>query len=139
MRDVTRRGGTMVATGFEGQPSHPVKTVVDRVAHGYGFQPPQWYVAMQAVASTLGTAERFADVARDADLDKIEVWRELVRPEGLTAADLVDWRLGMAHLAGFVATLTASDREDLRAQAISSLSAEVPPLELPVLVLRAQC
>ena len=54
----------------------------------------------------------------------------------LGPGDLVDWRLGMAQHAPFVAGLAAGERSALRARAVELLG-ETPVLVRSVLVLRA--
>lgn len=136
---VVRRGGPVLVTSFEGQPTHPAKTAVDRVAEGFGFSAPAWYVAFKrADAPAVASADALAAAAREAGLPDVVVERVVVRPGGLTTADLVDWRLGMAHLAGFVAGLGPRQQEALRTEAIAALSVDTTPLELVVLVLLAR-
>jgi hypothetical protein len=59
-----------------------------------------------------------------------------VRADDLTPLDLAGWRLGMAHLAGFVTSLPAGPRGELLSAAAEELRG-VEPLVLPVLLLRA--
>jgi hypothetical protein len=56
----------------------------------------------------------------------------------LDAGALVDWRLGMAQTAPFVATLTPEARIALRADALDRLGAEPPELVRKVVVLTWQ-
>jgi hypothetical protein len=73
--------------------------------------------------------------ARSAGLGRVRVDVAVVR-ESLPALDLVAWRLGMAHLAGFVAALPGDRRTALREEAVRALPAPAP-LELAVVVLTA--
>jgi hypothetical protein len=55
----------------------------------------------------------------------------------LTADDLVGWRLGMAHVAPFVAGLDDGQVRGLRARATALLGPFPPPLVRTMIVLRA--
>ncbi len=53
----------------------------------------------------------------------------------LDPRDLVAWRLGMAHLAPFVATLDDQQRADLVEEATASLTPATPTLVRSMVVL----
>jgi len=128
--------GTLVATCFDGDPVHEAKGVVDEVAAGYGFVPPEWYFTVKReVHPLLGSAAAMEQAARVAGLAGVRVEVTVVR-EPLPAPDLVAWRLGMAHLAAFVAALPSDRRTALREEAVRALPSP-PPLELSVVTLTA--
>ena len=133
---VVGQGGTLVATCFDGDPVHAAKGMVDGVAAGYGYVPPEWYARVKReVHPLLGSAQAMEQTARAAGLAGVRVEVVVVR-ESLPAEDLVAWRLGMAHLAGFVSSLPADRRTALRDEAVRALPSP-DPLELSVVVLTA--
>ena len=75
----------------------------------------------------LATVERAAAAAEAAGLTGVEVQPRRVPFPDLTAGDLVAWRLGMAQLAPFVATLSADARAALAADAEARLGSSPPP------------
>jgi hypothetical protein len=54
-----------------------------------------------------------------------------------TPARLAEWRLGMAHLAPFVASLPVAERAAVRRTAEGALAGS-PPLVIPLVVLSAR-
>lgn len=122
---VARPGGRVLATSFDGEAVHPAKGVVDEVAGSFGFEPPAWYEAMRSsVQPVLSSAGAFADAGRGGGLSAVRVERVPVAVE-LAPRELAGWRLGMAHLAPFVARLAAPDRAALFAATEAAL-VEVP-------------
>jgi hypothetical protein len=85
----------------------------------------------------LSSAERFEDAARAAGLAAMTVRRVLVALD-LTTPQLVAWRLGMAHLAPFVAALDPGRRAALVAEAESAVAAMADPVQMAVLLLDAR-
>jgi ubiquinone/menaquinone biosynthesis C-methylase UbiE len=128
--------GTLAATCFDGDPVHDAKGVVDEVAAGYGFEPPEWYSTVKReVHPLLGSAAAMRSTALAAGLAQVRVAASVVR-ESFPAQELVAWRLGMAHLAGFVQSLSGDRRTALTDEAVRRLPSP-PPLELSVVVLTA--
>lgn len=131
---VTRPGGVLFATTFDGVPRHRAKEVVDEVATRFGFVAPDWYDGMRRDSGQASSADVLHAAAEDTgwigtSVERIEV------PIDLTPRDLAGWRLGMAHLAGFVAGLSVQRRGELHAAASDALQG-VEPLVLPTLLLR---
>jgi ubiquinone/menaquinone biosynthesis C-methylase UbiE len=140
LREVRRVSAALAASAFAPGWSHPAKGAVDAVLAGYGFRSPGWYQAFKrdtepqaADPAVFRTAAETAGFAR-IDVATIEV------PTGLaTSAQLADWRLGMAHIAPFVDTLTATRRNALRAAAEEAVKAAGGGrVEARMLVLTAQ-
>jgi ubiquinone/menaquinone biosynthesis C-methylase UbiE len=133
-----RAGGRLLATTFDGEARHPAKPVLDEVAVRHGFVPPQWYASVKEhLLPLLSSAERFEDAARAAGLAAMTVRRVLVALD-LTTPQLVAWRLGMAHLAPFVAALDPGRRAALVAEAESAVAAMADPVQMAVLLLDAR-
>ena len=132
---VTRPGAVLLATTFDGVPKHPAKEVVDEVAARFGFTAPAWYDGLRRDSCQASSPDVLCEAAQATGwrpaVDRIEV-----RVDGLTPRELAGWRLGMAHLAGFVAGLSPQRRAELLAAAAEALHG-VEPLVLPTLLLRA--
>jgi hypothetical protein len=110
---------------------------VDGLVAGFGFVEPAWYARFKAdVEPEVGDPGRLAALARGAGFRSVEVTTHPVDVGVSTPPDLTAWRLGMAHLAPFVAALDPAQRQELRAQCEQTL-AGAPPLVVPLIVLAA--
>ena len=136
--ELLRVSGAVVASAFPEDWTHDAKAVVDSVAGQHGFVPPQWYLQLKTLGERrVGSTERLGVLAERAGCAKYDV-RRLDVPTGLkTPTDLVRWRLGMAHLAPWLASLGAPQRAGLEAEATAAL-ADAPELVVPLLVLTCQ-
>jgi len=104
-------GGVVLASAYAADDTHPVKEAVDRAAAEAGWVAEPWISDMRArsvpLLSTLdGARAACATAGLRAEVRQIDV----PFPE-LGATDLVTWRLGMAQVAPFVATLPPTARE----------------------------
>lgn len=138
MMRVVRRGGSLVASAYAADDTHPVKAAVEDALRGRGWVPDGWYLDLRSggAVEQLATVDGFAAVARAAGLDaECEVLR-VSFPE-LGPKEMVAWRMGMAQHAEFLATRAAAERADIAADAIARLGADPPPLVRAVTVLRA--
>lgn len=132
---VLRAGGGLVVGAFAADDSHPVREATDSAATARGWVPPPWYEALRADAlPLLATVERAETAARAAGLVDVIVTKKRVPFPELAVADLIAWRMGMAQLAPFVATLTPAAIDALAADAAARL-ADSPPLVRSVIVL----
>jgi len=138
LSQAARVSSALVATAFAADWTHPAKSAVDEAMRGFGFVPPDWYVALKHDTEPLvADPTGFAALAVAAGWQHVEVTAIQV-PTGLTApADLVDWRCGMAHLAPFVATLGPARRAEARRAAELAL-AGAAELVVPLLILTAR-
>jgi SAM-dependent methyltransferase len=135
---VARPGGTVIASAYGSGDEHPVKGAVDAALGHHGWSPPSWYTELSTTAIPgLATPERAAVAAAAVGLEVIRCALWSVELPSLTAADLVEWRLGMAHIAPFADTLDPDDRADVVAASLAALGADVPPLRREVVVLLA--
>jgi hypothetical protein len=108
------------------------------VLGAFGYRPPPWYITFKR--DTEPWASDPVLVSRDASaagyteirLRTITVDTGLSRPAGLAA-----WRLGMAHVAPFVSSLTAARRAALRRAAAAAVTG-TGPLMVGMLVLTAR-
>lgn len=137
MTELRRVAGALLATVFAPGWDHPAKAAVDSVMATYGFEPPAWYAEFKAGGGDgdPGPAE-LETLATSAGYDSahgevVEVETGLAGP-----SDLVDWRLGMGHLAPYVARLTPEERARARRDAELAV-AGMPPLVVSIVVLSA--
>lgn len=132
---VTRPGGAVLASAYALDDSHPVKQATQAAAEARGWSPAPWIAAVSEHAvPRLATVDRAGAAATAAGLDDVLVTHLRVPFPELGPADLVAWRLGMAQLAPFVASLTAAESASLAADAIERLGG-APVLERSVIVL----
>ena len=135
-RRVAAPGSPVVASTYAADDDHPVKRAVTEALTEHGFVPPPWYVALSTeVVPRLADPDGCASAAGAAGLEATVEHLRVAFPE-LGPGDLVDWRLGMAQHAPFLAGLAAGERAAVRARALALLG-DAPALVRSVLVLRA--
>ena len=137
MARVTRHGGCLLASAYGADDTHPVKSAVEAalVAHGWAAEP--WYVAVREdTTPRLATPERAADAVRAAGLDA-EVHALRVPFPDLGPDELIEWRLGLAQHAPFVAGMASADRAAVVAEATARLGDHLPPLVRSIVVIEA--
>jgi SAM-dependent methyltransferase len=132
---ITAPGGPVVASAYAASDGgHPVKDAVGAALRAQGWAEPDWYDRLRTRAlPALATPERCLAAARAAGLDAV-VHEVRVPFAGLDAEALVDWRLGMAQVAPFLAGLPADRRAAVRAEALHRLGERWPLLVRTVLV-----
>jgi len=141
-----RLGPALAASAFQIGWTHPAKALVDGVAARFGFSAPAWYTRLKTqFEPEVDDPARLQVLARSAGYRRVEVSTHLVDAGLRTPQELTAWRLGMAHLAPFLATLAPflatlepARRDELRAQCHREL-AQAPPLRVPLVVLAAAC
>ena len=134
---VITSGGVVLASVFAAGPSHPSKDAIDAVAVQYGYRPAPWYQRMKGTyEAQVSNAEGLAGFATTAGLSEVLVELVQVRPP-MSPSDLVSWRLGMAHLAPFVASLPADRAHEVTTAAEAAVTC-MPPLDLAILTLVAR-
>jgi SAM-dependent methyltransferase len=127
----------VVASAFLAGWTHPAKSIVDAVAARRGFVVPEWYSWLKSdVEPTVDDPVRLAALARGAGYTRVDVTTTAVDVGVRTPEQLVTWRMGMAHLAPFVASLGPGERSELRAECTDALG-DAPPLVIPLVVLAA--
>jgi SAM-dependent methyltransferase len=137
MGRVTRSGGAVLGASYASDDSHPVKEAVKAALVAHGWAPEPWYAALGVdVLPLLATPARFAAAAADAGLDA-QVEAVQVPFAELGPRDLVDWRLGLAQHAPFVARLSPQERDALVADALARLGTDPPLLVRSVVLLSA--
>ena len=97
----------LIAT-FAPGPSHPAKVAIDAVVARFGFVSPPWYEEFKRELEPLvEDTSALTAMVRSAGYQEVEVTVRTVDAGLRTPAEIVDWRLGMAQLAQFVASLSA--------------------------------
>lgn len=135
---VVRTRGAIVATAYASDDTHPVKEAVDAAASARGWVQEPWCSRLRTSATPLlATVARAAEAAADAGLDAARVDHVAVPFPDLGPQQLVAWRLGMAQMAPFAATLTPAERAGLVADALARLGADFPMLVRSFIVLTA--
>ena len=129
-----RVGRALAATAFAPGWGHPAKTAVDAVLARFGYRPPPWYLTFkQDTEPQLGDTPLVHRLALAAGYRQVES-RVIAVPTGLSApAELVAWRLGMAHIAPFCGSLDFERQADLRLAAEDAIDG-CEPLVVDVLV-----
>ena len=139
IRRVLRPGGAVLASTFPASgTSHPVRACVEEVLAECGYRRAPWYRQLSSVREAqVDTAGALEELARAARFGRVTA-RTVTVDTGITASEhLVDYRLGVAQHAEFLAGLDAAGRRTIRATAIARLSDEPPPLVIALLVLSA--
>jgi len=115
------------------------KDVVDQVAAEHGFVAPAWYVTLKACTEPLtNTPERLRACAEAAGLQSVSVADVTVDP-GLDSPEaMVEYRLGMAHVAAFVSSLEADERESLVRDATAAVARRGQAIRPRVLILSSR-
>lgn len=132
---VTAPGGPIVVSAYAADDGHPVRDAVNDALRRHGWAEPGWYDGLRSGALTgLATAQRCAAAARAAGLDATVREVRVAFPE-LDAAALVEWRLGMAQAAPFLAALPPRARAAVRRDARRRLGDAYPTLVRSILVI----
>lgn len=129
-----RPEGAFLATVFANASTSTTRDAIDDVTRSFGWAPPDWYVTMKAdVVPLLGTAATMGAAAVDAGLDAIEV-DEAAVDVGVTRPDqLVDYRLGQAHVSAWLDALAPERAAAVRAAAIDAVAPIMEPYR-PIVV-----
>jgi SAM-dependent methyltransferase len=131
---VTRPGGRVVATTF-GADDHPMKPAVDDVLTRHGYEHPPWSTSFKRSRIPLtASVDAFTDVGREGGLAEAKVDAIAVDLGDLPLGATIAYRLGMAHIAPFIATLAPDRRSAIEAEITTAIE-HLPPLQLPMLVL----
>lgn len=137
LREARRVGRALLVSAFRAGWTHPAKAVVDAALTPLGFRPPAWYGELKAdIEPQVDDPDRLRDLVAAAGFRQIEVAVAQVDGGLDTPEQLADWRLGMAHLAAFLASLEPAGRASARRVAVAAL-AGAPPLVVPLVVLSA--
>lgn len=132
---VTRPQGILMAMTFAAGDEHRAKAAVEGVARRWGWASPAWYDEQRRWAALTDTTAGLKDQAEKAGLKAATVDIVEVDAGPRTAMELTHWRLGMAHMAELVTSLSPVQRQDLAAEAAQAIGAQVLPLSRELLIL----
>ena len=142
LAEARRVGAAIAASAFAPGWTHPAKDAADGAFRSFGYQPPGWY-AVLTPGSRAGDPEILAESAAAAGFTRVQA-RTVSVPTGLaTPAELVAWRLGMAHYAPFLRSLDPAGRAAARRAAERAVAASIDgatgggPLVVEMVVLTA--
>jgi SAM-dependent methyltransferase len=127
VREAGRVGRLLVASTYAADDDHPVKAAVETALVEQGWCKPRWYTELKAGMAAWGTVDGVAAVMRQGGLRPLAVERRSVAFD-LNPSDMVAWRLGLAHCAGFVAGLDPVARQRLSARALALLGPDSEPV-----------
>ena len=138
LREARRVGSGLVASAFAPGWTHPAKSAIDNALRGFGYLTPEWYIRLKRdVEPVVDDPDSLASLAEAAGWTEVAVSVIPVAAGLETPEQFVDWRFGMAHLAPFVASLAPDRLVKARAVAVAAV-VNPPPLEIPLVVLRAR-
>jgi SAM-dependent methyltransferase len=137
LREIRRVGAAVVASAFPPGETHPAKSAVDDALAGLGYRTPEWYQHQKDVLEPrVDDPEALRRLAVDAGYEHVAVHRLEVDTGLETPEAVVEWRLGMAQLAPFVAALSSEELAQARTAAAEAVAPHVPVV-LPILALSA--
>jgi SAM-dependent methyltransferase len=134
---VVRAGGVVLVSAYAEDDRHPVKGAVDAAVMELGWTADPWIDEVRSESMQFGTAERAFALAARAGLEATAEARAVPYPD-LTPADLVAWRLGMAQVAPFVASLSGAGRQQVATRALDLLGPDPEPLVRRIILLTAR-
>jgi ubiquinone/menaquinone biosynthesis C-methylase UbiE len=129
-----RPGSPVLVGAYAAQDDHPVKEAVERAAAEQGWEPEDWYVELRTdVFARLATVDGMREAAAVDGLAGEASVRRVPLPD-LSPATLVGWRMGMAHIAPFLAAAGLEVRRRVTRRALELLGPAPPPLERAIVV-----
>jgi ubiquinone/menaquinone biosynthesis C-methylase UbiE len=138
LREARRVGGGLAVSSFAAGWNHPAKAAVDEVLGAFGYRAPDWYLRFKRdTEPRAGDPEELRRMAREAGFTGLRL-RTVAVDTGVSApAKLAAWRLGMAHIAPFVCSLSVARQAELRRAAAAAVTG-TGPLTVAMLVLTAR-
>jgi hypothetical protein len=138
LAEARRVGAAIAASTFAPGWDHPAKGAVDEVLRSFGYQPPAWHACLSP-GSRAGDPELLAKHAAAAGFTDVQVRTMDIRTGLVTPAELASWRLGLAQVAPFLASLDAPGRAAVQRAAEHAVSgvAGSSPLVVSMVILTA--
>ena len=106
LAEARRVGAALAASTFAPGWTHPAKDAADGAVRSFGYHPPAWYEAL-APGERASDPEVLAGLAAAAGFTRVRVTTVAVPTALATPAELVSWRLGLAHYAPFLRSMDA--------------------------------
>lgn len=123
LRELVRVGGRAVATTFAPEADGGVKATLEAVARRHGYAPPVWYDAIRSAPLHRPDVPTAQAVLHAAGWSAVTVEPVNVTIP-LAPEEVLGWRWGMAHLAGWVGGLAPEARLALDTDARAALGTE---------------
>jgi SAM-dependent methyltransferase len=136
LAEARRVGAALAASMFAPGWTHPAKDAVDEALRSFGYQPPAWHAALSP-GSRASDPAKLAAAAAAAGFTQVQVHTADVDTGLTTPAELVSWRLGMAHAAPFMGSLDAPGRAAVRRAAERAVTS-TGPVVVSMIVLTAR-
>jgi ubiquinone/menaquinone biosynthesis C-methylase UbiE len=135
---ITRSGGIILLSSYGGPNAHIAKVAVDGAASALGFVAPAWHEVLKRETEPLvGSIDALTALAGEVGLTAVSIEREHVDVELADPDALVRWRMGMPHLAPFVASLSPARRDELVTRALDAIGPHPDPYRPDVLFFTA--
>ena len=136
---VMRPGGAVLACVYANASRSEVRDTVDETLRAEGWHPPGWYLELkQRATPVLGTADDMAHAAKAAGLVDVEVDERPVDVGVDEPEQLVDYRLGQAHVAAWLTAIGAGRADEVRHRAVSAIRPIMRPYRPIVVFLAAR-
>jgi SAM-dependent methyltransferase len=137
VRESGRVGHELVASTYAADDDHPAKEAVEVALAEQGWTRPDWYAAVKGSMAAWGTVDSARDAVVRGGMRPTEVERlDIALPE-LGPADMVAWRVGLAHSAAFFEGLEPSARRRVVDRALQLLGPDPAPIVRSVIFLAA--
>jgi SAM-dependent methyltransferase len=137
IREMRRVAPLLLASTYANDDDHPVKHAAETALREHGWQAPHWYAHLKRAMRSWGTVEGAQRLVQESGLHALRIERNAVTFAELTPNDLVASRLGMAHIAPFVATLGVTEHAALMQRAAELLGPDPEPLVRTVVFVAA--
>jgi SAM-dependent methyltransferase len=134
---VVRPGGVVLASAYAEDDTHAVKRAVETTVAELGWTADPWIEEFRAESMRLATTDRALAMAADAGLEATAEAIAVPFPD-LSPADLVAWRLGMAQVAPFVASLPVAARRRVESSALQLLGPDTELLVRRIIIITAR-
>jgi SAM-dependent methyltransferase len=135
---VAKPDGVVLASTYAEDDDHPVKEAVHRALAELGWVAPGWYARLKAAMAAWGTVDAATAAIERGGLRPLVVERREVAFPELSPSQVVDTRLGIAHIAPFVGALDPSARLQVQERALELLGPRAMPLVRRVIFLAAR-
>jgi SAM-dependent methyltransferase len=137
VREAGRVGDNLVASTYAADDDHPAKGAVNTALSEVGWLCPDWYVSLKSAMAAWGTVDEATAAIERGGMRPRRVERREVKFPDLSPVDMVAWRMGLAHTAGFVETLDADSRRAVVQHALALLGSDPEPIVRRVIFLAA--
>jgi SAM-dependent methyltransferase len=128
VREAGRVGRLVIASTYSVDDDHPAKQAVETALAEAGWTRPEWYAALKLSMAAWGTVAGATAVLEAGGLDALRVETLAVPLPELGPADMVEWRLGLAHCAAFFANLAPAERARVCTRALELLGPNPAPV-----------